>query len=327
MVRNILVALDGSSWAERALPLAATLARGADATLLLTRAPAADRTENWSLAEEIAAARAYVDGIAGRLAERAIRAEVVTPTVPAPAGVLQAIRDHAPDLAVLTSHGRSGLGRWRYGSVAAAVLAGSSAPTLLIPAAGAGAPPPIQPKVVVALDGSPAAEVALPAAIAVAQATHGRLLVARSFAENGHTDWFGRNHRPPTDQADRARQQASAYLSRVVARLGVAGLRIEAITDARPPGDLLLELSREPDTLAVAMSTHGRTGLSRLPFGSVATEVLHRIDRPLLLVRPEAAQLTARSAGADGMDTERSGIGTGFWRATRLGLAAPIGGR
>ena len=37
----------------------------------------------------------------------------------------------------------------------------------------------------------------------------------------------------------------------------------------------------------IAMASHGRTGLSRAVYGSVAAGVLHQVDRPMLLVRAE----------------------------------------
>jgi nucleotide-binding universal stress UspA family protein len=40
----------------------------------------------------------------------------------------------------------------------------------------------------------------------------------------------------------------------------------------------------------IALASHGRTGLSRVFYGSVAAGILHRIDRPLLLVRSSGNQ-------------------------------------
>ena len=40
----------------------------------------------------------------------------------------------------------------------------------------------------------------------------------------------------------------------------------------------------------IAMASHGRTGMSQVFYGSVAAGVLHRVDRPLLLVRARGAE-------------------------------------
>jgi nucleotide-binding universal stress UspA family protein len=56
------------------------------------------------------------------------------------------------------------------------------------------------------------------------------------------------------------------------------------------PGAIVAEIidaaEREGADL-IAMASHGRTGLARVFYGSVAAGVLHRVDRPLLLVRSE----------------------------------------
>jgi nucleotide-binding universal stress UspA family protein len=54
-------------------------------------------------------------------------------------------------------------------------------------------------------------------------------------------------------------------------------------------GDPTHEIERyleEEEVDLVAMSTHGRTGLDRMLFGSVAEQVLHHARVPVLLVRP-----------------------------------------
>lgn len=48
----------------------------------------------------------------------------------------------------------------------------------------------------------------------------------------------------------------------------------------------MAEATREPDTL-VAMSTHGRSGITRWALGSVTDKVLHATYNPMLIVRSE----------------------------------------
>ena len=47
------------------------------------------------------------------------------------------------------------------------------------------------------------------------------------------------------------------------------------------------QLDFQEDADLIAMASHGRTGLARVFYGSVATGVLHKVDRPLLLIRAE----------------------------------------
>ena len=47
----------------------------------------------------------------------------------------------------------------------------------------------------------------------------------------------------------------------------------------------IIDVAKSENVDLVAMASHGRTGLSRVFYGSVAAGVLHQIDRPLLLIR------------------------------------------
>jgi nucleotide-binding universal stress UspA family protein len=134
---RILVPLDGSALAESALPPAVELARPAGATLLLIRAaearvvPGADPVG--AQVEVVLEAEAYLEGVAARLREQGTLA--VEPTVwygPAVASIVDAARAGRIDLIVMTTHGRSGLGRLILGSVAESVLRGTSTPILLL---------------------------------------------------------------------------------------------------------------------------------------------------------------------------------------------------
>jgi nucleotide-binding universal stress UspA family protein len=83
-------------------------------------------------------------------------------------------------------------------------------------------------------------------------------------------------------------EEARAYLSAVQTRLGVRGVAVRSCAVAGDPGPAILAaVERERATL-VAMSTHGRTGLSRLVFGSVAEGVVRASRVPVLLVRAGA---------------------------------------
>jgi nucleotide-binding universal stress UspA family protein len=142
--KKILVPLDGSSLAEIALPEAAELARGG-ATLVLLRAaepvrlPAADPTD--SQVEIVREAEDYLASVAG-WARKAGVAEVQTSVSYAPAAeaIIAAARVRNVDLIVMSTHGRSGLGRLVLGSVAETVVRGTTTPILLL---RKGAAPPI----------------------------------------------------------------------------------------------------------------------------------------------------------------------------------------
>jgi nucleotide-binding universal stress UspA family protein len=139
---KILVPLDGSALAEAAIETAVDLAAGGHVTYFLIRAaeahtlPGGDPTD--AQVEVVRQAEEYLDAARGRLAKRGI-ANVSTSVWygPAAAAIIEGARLNKADLIVMSSHGRSGLGRLILGSVAEAVLRGTSVPVCIVRAPGA----------------------------------------------------------------------------------------------------------------------------------------------------------------------------------------------
>jgi nucleotide-binding universal stress UspA family protein len=138
---KILIPLDGSALAESAIAKATEVA-GNESTLMLLRAaeahtlPGVDPTE--AQVEVVREAEEYLAGIATRLKEQGI--EHVETSVwygPAASAIVEAARLRKADLIVMSTHGRSGLGRLILGSVAESVLRGTTTPILLLRVPGA----------------------------------------------------------------------------------------------------------------------------------------------------------------------------------------------
>ena len=94
---------------------------------------------------------------------------------------------------------------------------------------------------------------------------------------------------PLTDQSPSlAVSRAQDYLDRVAATLNEEGLtasaRVSTVYGENPASEIICEGEKEPGTL-IAMSTHGRSGLSRWALGSVTDKVLHATSNPLLIIR------------------------------------------
>ena len=134
---RILVPLDGSALAEAAIEAALDLGRATPSKLILLRAaeahtlPGADPTE-----EQVAVVREaeqYLAAIADRLTKRG--AKDVDTSVwygPAAAAVIEAAKLKKADLIVMSTHGRSGLGRLILGSVTESVLRGTTTPICIV---------------------------------------------------------------------------------------------------------------------------------------------------------------------------------------------------
>ena len=141
-LRKILVPLDGSLLAEAALTSAADVARSSGAQLLLIRAaqahtlPGLDPTD--AEIKVVGEAEAYLASVAERLAAPGLKnVDSAVWYGPAARAIVEAARFHKVDLVVMTTHGRTGLGRLILGSVAESVLRGTTIPILLLRADGA----------------------------------------------------------------------------------------------------------------------------------------------------------------------------------------------
>jgi nucleotide-binding universal stress UspA family protein len=143
--KKILVPLDGSKLAEVVLPHVEQLAWELGSSLILLRVVRPPRAVEYTRQEEMMAlnreretvfkrdAETYLAARRGELRNKNI--EVSTHIIVSEA-VATAILDFAEsegvDLIAMSTHGRSGLGRWVYGSVADKVLQGATCPVLLI---------------------------------------------------------------------------------------------------------------------------------------------------------------------------------------------------
>ena len=323
MFQRILVPLDGSARAERALPVAANLANARNATLVLLRVvpdlldvggymiPAV-ATDTGATEREEFEARDYLSAIAKTHPLHGVRVEqVVGFGVPAQV-ILDTIKSSGIDAIIIGSHGRTGLSRWVMGSIAQAVVRHSSAPVLLLRQQGPslddvdGHGRPF--RILVPLDGSELAEAALgPAQI-----------MGEAFAPSGVYELHVArvipflNTASPDALRDTARAEATAELNRVAQRLnaltnGKAKVTTSVITEI-DVADALARMTRSGELVTgslisdgcdlIAMATHGRTGLARLAIGSVTERVLSATVAPALIIRPERMKLEAQPTGA-----------------------------
>ena len=244
MFSRILVPLDGSAQAERALPVAARIARASGAHLLLVRAvtlPVSfglayeEGRVQWHLMrDESATAQDYLSTIARSDTLAALPVETFVAMGAAASVILDVSAEREIDLVVLTSHGQSGVLRWMMGSVAGHVVHDSLAPVLVLRATdegessaeresggeserqgGGGTEGPLPLRVLVPMDGSPLAETALAPAAALGRALSGSrpvavmlLMVVTPYEELA-------TNTPTTLLVD----SAQGYLDRVVQRL------------------------------------------------------------------------------------------------------------
>jgi nucleotide-binding universal stress UspA family protein len=296
MVVSILVPLDGSELARRALDLASSLAKATGARIVLVRARPDITSAHFGRLETVRLARAR-----NRLATRKVQNEMndlamqleakgIAATISLDVGepdkvILRLAGAHEVDLIVMSTQGRGGLqGHWLFGSVADAVLRQSPIPVLLVtPAAETAWPRDRAPRLLVPLDGSAFAEEALGPALALAKNLAASLLLLRIVEPDppgSPLKSYGEEEKPlPIAEAER-------YLDGVARYLDSEGVAVRQRIVTGSPASAIASVARDEKSDLVTMSTHGRGGVARVLMGSTAIATLQQIATPLLLVRP-----------------------------------------
>src|SRR5919199_3042303 len=147
----------------------------------------------------------------------------------------------------------------------------------------------------VALDGSPAAERVLEHAEALATAFGSKIPLLRAtvsaetvLAQTAGTAPSAGEVAPvldPTPIVDIDREAAVEYLDGLAARLRARNVTVSTEHPEGPAADEIVERARALGVSLILMTTHGRSGLGRVFFGSVADSVLRHASCPVLLVR------------------------------------------
>ena len=306
MLRTILVPLDGSVLAERALPLAADIARRSGGAVHLVRAhvplavvgataEGAIFSQDMLAADDALRRRAkdYIDAAATRVAaEWGLRVSGVTEDG-SPAGLITDIADRIDaDLVIMTTHGAGGFTPDWLGSVADSVIRHSHRPVLALPENDAHLGETFTPRrILVTLDGSTLASAILPIARDVAIAFGAQIDLIRIVAPYVPGDVIATlsADRPDPFGIDAESVHAKKSLDDAAAELHKVGIKttVTVRIDLSPTRCLLDHVKEtEPDCLAIA--TQGR-GVSRIFLGSVADKLIRSAGRPVIVLRPPKA--------------------------------------
>ena len=152
-------------------------------------------------------------------------------------------------------------------------------------------------RVVVPLDGSPLAEAMLQFIVYIASPLD--LEVALLQVVKAAPPYLTETMRSVVlENAERSLAEARAYLGGLGEGLSAKGIRVRIEVRRGEPVDEIVACAREIDADLIAMTTHGRSGLGRLLFGSVAEAVLRQAEIPVFLMRLTAASIGVRAAKA-----------------------------
>jgi len=302
MFQTILVPLDGSPFAEGALPYAAAIARrtGGCIRVVHKHVPRQPVHPDSVLADDPnldpltwKSERAYLDAITRRLVAAGVAsvtsALLEGPTVEAIANEVTATK---PDLVVMTTHGRGPVARFWLGSVADALVRRLTTPILLIRPADDEATvqePQLPRRVLIPLDSSALSENVLESAVSLgclcgAEVTLLEVVVPVPLTAPEP----GGLMITSTDLVIMEKLQAEArrYVKSVADRLRAHGLTVREQVVVHPhPAAAILEAAVDGKADLIALETHGRGGLGRMFLGSVADKVIRAALCPVLVHR------------------------------------------
>lgn len=286
MFETITVPLDGSRFAELALPWAAEIASafGSAVTLLSVSESETEEARTMRLGYLEHRAEFLRKDIAGRKAplQTAIRTLLLAgePAV----SILRYTREQMPSLLFLVSHGHSGIMPWAMGSTAARVLSRVECPVLFIRAHKETATPPsLVQHILAALDGSPRGEAVLPHLKALAESLGSRITLFRAISPSHEAVTIGGSTiiQRPKVELDRLREEAHTYLHSLATAFP-EGKATDAVV-LGDPAPAILEFAGRSQVSLIAITTRGKADAD-WRFGEVSHKLVQSSVTPLLLV-------------------------------------------
>lgn len=149
-------------------------------------------------------------------------------------------------------------------------------------------------KILVCLDGSKLAEQILPYAVEEALHFQSKLVLFQVIPEPvafspGIPGAASVPIRTDTmlEEAEKALNEARDYLEDIATPLRKKGIQVEAVSILGSAGDAILSYAEGNNINLITIATHGRSGLRRGVFGSVADYVLRESGLPILVIRPQ----------------------------------------
>lgn len=142
--------------------------------------------------------------------------------------------------------------------------------------------------ILVPLDGSPRAERILPYVEEIASKFGSRITLLQ-IVESLLTAVSPYDLAPydAIEGTERSLAEAQSYLSGLEGSLRSKHIDVRSIVESGSIVVAISDVAEREGCDLIAMASHGRTGLTRVFYGSVAAGVLHRADRPLLLIRAQ----------------------------------------
>jgi len=289
--KKILVPLDGSELAEKALPYVKTIARLKNSNVILFAVSLAifvDRRDRLFAS--------YLEVSAKELNEEGIKATTATSYGDVSEEIVKYANNNKIDLIVMATHGYSRAKRWLFGSVTQKVLYGTETPVLLIKLKYPEVSGEFN-RILVPVDGSPFSEATFPYVVELAKNTKKEILLLH-ICEPPVVPSYGSQPINPTwkkyrdNMWEETERLSTNYLNKTMAVLKKKGLKIKSRVIKAQSGEVaktIMQTSKEENIDLIAIATQGRTGVRGWVYGSVANKIVEDSLQPVLLIRPSTS--------------------------------------
>ena len=295
MYEIILVPLDGSELAQIALPYAEKVAGrlGSQITLLYVSGTTEDKFHNmhqFYLQKMVENTRLEAERYLDNPESKTAKVEAAILLGDPAEEIVDFAEKGDIGLIVMSTHGRSGIKRWAMGSVADKVLRATNKPVALVRAKHTrpnDSQELILNRILVTLDGSKQGETVLAYIEELAFKLNTELILLQVVVPDYHIySGGGQEYSVYSEQQlESAKALARDYLESLVVGLQQKGISAKSHVTFGTAADEIIKFADAVDAGLVAMSTHGRSGVSRWALGSVAERVLRAGNTPILLVR------------------------------------------
>jgi len=139
--------------------------------------------------------------------------------------------------------------------------------------------------ILVPLDGSKRAEAILPHVESIASARGSKVHLLTTVLYRISVDAEGIRSFINEGDFQRRMQEAKSYLENLESEIRAKDIEVESSVEVGPPVEIIIKKAEDIGSNLIAIASHGRGGVGRVFYGSVAAGLLQAIDRPLLLIR------------------------------------------
>lgn len=299
MYEKILVPLDGSELSQIVIPYVEEISSGTKSEIILLRVEEADEAN----ATEVR--RSYLERMAKSITTQtgfkgdAIHCEIMRGH-PAEE-ILNYAEKKNVDLIAMSTHGRSGVRRWLLGSVASKVIGAASAPVLAVRARAQKNVAPkgwLKSKIVAPLDGSKLAELVLRHVSYLGAEKGSEVVLIRAYQEPEVPSDRSAAIKPSWEEYRKqviaiSHDEAANYLNAQKKTLDQKKLKVSTELVMGDPANEIIKFAEGKDIDLVALTTHGRSGIGKFLYGSVAAKLIHTLPVPILLINARAQKAQA----------------------------------